>query len=202
MSNLNQQKSHILVIFTATSCGACIKYKKIFRDDVLNKLISEGKVSIIEINFPTFNVVLGPEYHPQLKKYIGWFPEFVLFTNESWYNYSTDLIGYIMGGRIVNGEAKPEKPIAPNAENVSNWINRTIASEMVENIPLSQQSQSNIAMNYGGNRNIDEKKSIVIENKNNTNIQNGNTELRNSKFVPTIGNKIKYKHSELDESFK
>ena len=121
-------KKPVFVIITSSTCGHCQTFKTKYRDEVASRIKAEGKANLVEINFPTSNAVPGPEYHPNLVKYIGWFPEFVLFTGESWENHSIDLDGVIMAGAGWDDKGRPkfnQEESRLDVEGIISWVNNT-----------------------------------------------------------------------------
>ena len=130
----SSSKRNILVIVTAGDCPAC-KFFKSKRRDLLDIVNREKLVKIEEINFP--NKHSPPDfssYHPDLVKYIGWFPEFIIFTKESWNNHSIPLKGYVLNGvytfesgGIVPGSLDIEDRQANiDIRTIVNWIRQTV----------------------------------------------------------------------------
>lgn len=122
-------KKSVFVILTSSTCGHCQTFKSKYRDEVIKRVKDDGKVNFVEINFPTSNSVPGPEYHPDLVKYIGWFPEFIIFTGESWENHSIELIGSIMAGKMVSGRPEfVQEESRLDVDSIISWINKEVPS--------------------------------------------------------------------------
>ena len=120
----------VLVIVTSTTCGHCHDFKSQVRDDLVAKIRETGKVNVVETNFESATAAPGPEYHPSFVSYIGWFPEFILFTGDSWENHDSELKGEIMGGKMTDG--KPEWVQGgprPTVDGITGWINEKLATE-------------------------------------------------------------------------
>src|SRR5680860_1135952 len=120
-------KTPVFVIITSTTCGACNTFKTRYRMEVMSRLKDEGRVEIVEINFPNMKPVLDNRYHPDLIKFIPWYPLFIIFTGESWENHSTPLMGEIMYAKYEGGRYSPEMNQPINAETIILWVNKKIS---------------------------------------------------------------------------
>ena len=234
-------KKPVFVIVTSGSCGHCKTYKEKQRVELVNRIKSEGKVNLIEIDLPGSRVEIKPEYHPDLTRYIAFFPQFLLFTGESWDNKSGRLEGVSINGEMINDKIELiNKPTKSDTNFILNWINlqsaefrsKAMGSSQNPNSVNSNYQNSNYqgvnstrgpspnnnyqSQNFGTlsplhptlNNNLGpvQKKIILTEggkplnydmNENSKLIQQDNVE-----FVPTIGSKIRYKHSNIDLDIK
>ena len=127
----------VFVLITAEVCSACQHFKNNIWFDLKKELENQGKVKIVTINLPTLNSKPDTtKYHPDLKRYVGWFPTMSLFPASSWYNKSSELKGVIKDGQIIpsfydeNGQFKSEHvekgKIILSKDSVLNWIDNTI----------------------------------------------------------------------------
>jgi len=164
----------VFVIVTADTCGHCTTFKNKTLPSLKSRILSEGKCSLVEINFPNTNTIPGPEYHPHLKKYIGWFPTFFLFTGSSWSDHSKPLNGIILNGKLEGDEPKFVSSVNLSDDSIISWINRSISSN-----PLFTNDESQ-SLSTPTNSPPDIR----------LNIKSSNNNLQR---VPTIGKNIKFK---------
>jgi len=147
---------YLLVINTAKNCGACKRFKELHYDKLLTALKTKTNLTVLHIDLPTmevtryfdnlknndyFKIVQGQSVtvSPKIQKYIKWFPQFMLFPLESF------KLGNLSSGYIFNGtiDAKNDTAImggggiALNAENILEWITKTIVNNPVNVQPVS-----------------------------------------------------------------
>ena len=80
-------KKPVFVFVTADNCGYCSIFKERIWTELKNKLVSENRVDIVEINLPTTGSKPDIINYPKdLRRFIGWFPTLILFPASSWYN--------------------------------------------------------------------------------------------------------------------
>lgn len=129
-------KDYVLVIVTSDTCGHCTVFKNNERDPLLNRLENDPRLEVVEVDIINGDASVINNFHPMLRIYVGWFPEFILFKGNSWREHDQPLIGKIMGGfmekKNVNGietmkaEYDPNSGAKPTVENILDWINQTL----------------------------------------------------------------------------
>src|SRR5690606_11334215 len=96
----------VLVVITATPCGACKVYKDKTRKFFIEEAEKIPNLTIIEVNMPSFsfNVNNATDLNnkkvdlvPDIVRFVGWYPTFVLFSAKSWQSRGT------LNGVILNG---------------------------------------------------------------------------------------------------
>ena len=229
---INMEKKSVFVIITSDTCHNCVRFKTDFRNDLLKKLEDSGKINVVEINYQTSQPIQDPNYHPDLSSYIGWFPEFILFTGESWEDRSSKLRGEIMYGNMINGQPviSPGGPKF-SVDGIFSWVEEKLSENLfksskiqseVHNTNISQIPLPSSAINlpkYGIssprhptiNPNSPQKRVIVLTDGNitlNTEFaQTSNNSYSPSGngstgYVPGIGMNINFSHSSLDFDIK
>lgn len=143
------------VIVTSPKCGTCNVYKNekssdgtTRRDRIVSSLNSIDDIRVIEIE--TMN--LSPQtikstadkYHPQLSKFIRWFPIITLF-NHSLNDRNSQLDGVIYGAINVGGQIKPSGGLKLfEGDLVKNWVNNELNDNPIFNRSnYSSSSSSN-----------------------------------------------------------
>jgi len=136
----------IFVIVTSDACAHCHIFRAKELDNVKNRLIKEGKVNIVEINSKTMTANAGDDYHPNLSKYIRWFPTFFLFTADSWNNKNIALVGKVLGGEFVDGpngqELKPKPGVGRDVDGITKWVDDTLKNPIFQNNNQNNRTQS------------------------------------------------------------
>ncbi len=190
---------NVFVIITAETCGACAKFKEKggVREKILRKLNELNIVRIEEIvlratttSTPDARELLE-RYHPNLRVWIGWFPQFLLFTSESWDNKYDPLKGSIFNGTFdplkydqTTREARlatGPKPVQDsrykiNADNIVSWIYST--SQM------NNHNSSHFSSYPDGPEYYSDHHSQLSNY--------GNEPVR-TRAIPTVGSGIKYR---------
>ena len=68
------------------------------------------------------------QYHTDLKKFVGWFPTFLLFSNKSWENKSSKLEGLVYNGEYLNGNwGLSKSPTSTDKSHIMGWIENSIS---------------------------------------------------------------------------
>ena len=149
----------VFVLITSKVCPSCHGFKKKVWPDLRRELEHEDKVKIITIDVPTLDSKPDPDkYHPDLKRYIGWFPTVSLFPASSWRDRSSELKGIIKDGRIIpaghdkNGKFQPERVaivVKPNVtkNSILNWVDKTLNENRLFNPSLAEQNSIMIVNN-------------------------------------------------------
>lgn len=196
----------VFVLLTATTCPACVNFKAKVWPSLKDELEKQNKVKVVTIEVPTTSSKPDPQtYHPDLSRFIGWFPTMFLFPSERWNNHNSELIGIVKNGKIVppgvddNGNKVPEhvEPMGKinlSKEDTLKWVDFTINNPdgmfkrgSVQNNQTHQNSSHQTQQN--------DIKSIQKQIKNNTNIK----QLSNGKYiVPTAGYYNRFEKSKVE----
>jgi len=134
--------SNIFIIVTADGCGHCTRFKAQHLDNLIKMLMSTENLNIIHINLPDMKGLL-PTYsisdsnifryikgnirtiNPKFYNMIGWFPQFFIFSTESWLDVNKPLKGKLIGGRILDDgtiQQDPSQNIALTADSIYKWV--------------------------------------------------------------------------------
>lgn len=113
----------VFVIVTNEQCGACHRYREKIRDDLFKKLDRSILSDVIEIHLPSMvNKSPLDDYHPKLKEIVAWYPNFMLFTSESWNNKKGNLVTEIMNGSFIEGKIQLVGGVPFTPEGIIDWI--------------------------------------------------------------------------------
>jgi hypothetical protein len=119
----------VLVTATASNCAGCKTWARSEKDKLHTLL--KGKVKILHYNIENFehpDEELPKGLHPDLSRYIGFYPSFILFPDINFYNTKQYLVGIVFNGKsIVNGignEWIPDEEHSEKitSENIEKWI--------------------------------------------------------------------------------
>ena len=131
---------HRLIFVTAKDCSACVHYKDRYWNTTESELVTkyEGKLELIKI-------VLENKHRPQpdpnnypadLRRFVRWFPTFILIEGKSWQNADPKITGSNRGSRLegavyygqfVNDIIKQGSNIPiPNSKHLIPWIESTL----------------------------------------------------------------------------
>jgi thiol-disulfide isomerase/thioredoxin len=133
----------VFVIVTADNCGACVEFKKVWQD-VKKNIQNLNLVTIVEISLKTRADLPPPNLYPvDIRRFIGWFPTFLLFTSQSWddalQNSSKQLSGVIFNGRVNSTTRRvelTETRIGPSSDNMIDWIRRSLNQLPFQDKPM------------------------------------------------------------------
>src|SRR5437016_8207823 len=121
----------VLVLVTAENCSACKQLKARTWGTLKSEIIKLGAVRIIEISLNTTADLPSENFYPiDIKRYIRWFPTFLLFTSKSWYAASPEvnkgskssLEGVVFAGKFEGGILQSIPGIGATQENVLKWL--------------------------------------------------------------------------------
>ena len=183
MVSITNNQKPVFVLVTADTCGHCKNFKSTVWPTFESGLKQEGKVRIVHINLRTMGDKIGPEYHPDIIKYISWFPTVMMF-NGTWDNHSVPLEGDIFNGPMTS-TGKPTGRTPLTAQNLKEWIDNKLKEDKYKNpikiesvmVPPSVSSLS-----------PDTKRPVVIITDNGKPITNTPPNI-----IPTIGHYYNYK---------
>jgi hypothetical protein len=118
----------VLVIIMSDACGHCKVFKANQMDNLKKRLAKEfDNVALEEITLPSFSSPLPSRYPSSLQGLIGWFPMFMLFEGDDWYeamkNKRKQLSRFIVfNGVMNNGKPQHQSKHSLNVENILNWM--------------------------------------------------------------------------------
>lgn len=126
----------VFVLITAKTCHACHGFRSHTWEDLKTELIKQGKVQVVEIDVPnTQSKPDSTQYHPQLSRFIGWFPTMSLYPADRWNNHLSTLIGIIKNGKIVPPSDEQGEHIETvgkmnlSKDDILKWVDYTITKE-------------------------------------------------------------------------
>lgn len=122
----------IFLIVTSNGCQHCTQFKKNILGSLKDQLQNDNQVEVVELNLESTNSELPSEYPSDLRRYINWYPTFLLFSRDSWYRAYDEgvLKGLVFNGVVDNDQAKARlvgnKSI--NKNNIVSWIKNNLSS--------------------------------------------------------------------------
>lgn len=113
----------VFIFVSAGNCGGCERFKKNFWEKTKSELNKIAGLSIVEVPLNKIGDKLPPSAHPNLDKYIGWYPTFILVSKSSYDKKQLD-------GVVFNGiEGKHRYELSPIAQrratddiNIVAWV--------------------------------------------------------------------------------
>ena len=194
----------VFVLVTATTCGACVNFKKSVwksgdRSGYREVLSKNSSIRLIEIEVP--NMATKPDanlYPASLAKWVRWYPTMFLFSGNSWNDAlpksrkgSGELEGVILNGEMVNGvpTSKQEGPREPGY--INSWIAKNLSSNPIftgKGFPASSGNSTPPVI------------PSVPQNKVNAVITSNGKPLVPEGMIPTIG-QIRFQDREIDSSY-
>ena len=216
----------VFVLLTSTTCPSCVNFKAKVWPSLKEDLEKQNKVKVVTIEVPTNSSKPDKQsYHPELSRFIGWFPTMFLFPADRWNNHSSELIGIVKNGKIVPpsvneaGNKVPEhvEPMGKikfSKEDTLKWVDFTInnpdgmfkrgsSNHNSSNHSSSNHSSSNHQNNikpenhHNSSNQSSQNVGEKIENhiKNNQNIK----KLPNGNYkVPTAGYYARFEKSKVE----
>lgn len=126
----------VFVLSTAKTCPACQRFKENTWSELKTELEKTGKVQVVTVELETTNSKPSTtKYHPDLKRFIGWFPTMALFPADKWNNHKTALIGIVKNGKLVRPtETTPERveivgKINLSKDDILKWVDYTLSND-------------------------------------------------------------------------
>lgn len=131
----------VFLLVTAKTCGYC----KIFMDttwgELKSKLEDFKNIKIKKITLETTNTQPSKNlYHPDLHKFIGWFPTLILVSQKTWNNHSKELKGVVYNGEFTefkipntNTQIKKIKYLGDGTfktKSILSWVEKSFKSEI------------------------------------------------------------------------
>jgi len=120
----------VFVLLMAKTCGHCANFKSKRWPSIKEELLKDGKVDIVEIELETQTTKPPSKYHPDLHKYIGWFPSMFLFNGDSWNNHNSELKGIIKNGKLTDDGVKNVKSggkiVDYSQESILAWVDSNL----------------------------------------------------------------------------
>lgn len=205
----------VFVLLTATTCPACVNFKARVWPSLKEELEKQNKVKVVTIEVPTTSSKPDTQsYHPELSRFIGWFPTMFLFPADRWNNHSSELIGIVKNGKIVPpsvneaGNKVPEhvEPMGKinlSKEDTLKWVDFTINNPdgMFKRDSSNQGSSNNQVHNSQNNHNSSNQSSQNVGEKLNNQIKNNHDikKLPNGNYkVPTAGYYARFEKSKVE----
>jgi thioredoxin-related protein len=115
----------VFVIVTADTCSHCRYFKSAHLTKLKDKIQRDNSVDLVEISLPTTSTTtLDTTVYPiDIKRWIQWFPTFLLFTAESWKSRGK-LVGFVFNGQFTrSGKLEYIKEFeSTDDESVYQWI--------------------------------------------------------------------------------
>lgn len=131
-------QKHVFIVVTAGNCGYCTRFKTETWPTLKPKLVNSGRLNVVEIQLETMSEVHTDSfinlYPEDLRRYIVWFPTFILCTYSSW--IKRDFIdAVVMNGQMIFNESIGKEvatlnseQIDANEENILQWLTQHLKS--------------------------------------------------------------------------
>lgn len=211
---------YTLAIITASNCPGCIGFKKMYLKDLLKILSDKNIVGVYQLDFADKgNIQIDPKLNinPDIRKYIAFFPSFVLLDTKTLYDANSKALGIsmytipsIVGERVTGIDKKAEISFKPDV--IVKWIETSLKEKFgydiqsiqnnsnnsniqgIQNNSNIQGIQSNLKM-IPRNPNLNMNSSNTLNTLNNLNSSNNNI---NQTHYPTR-NWMMYKPTDPEE---
>jgi hypothetical protein len=147
----------VLVVVTSETCGHCHRYLSQQHQDLISKLSGIGNLNIIHLAFNSKNEIKAQvlkgnidarPYLPQIRKIIGWFPEFILSkkntlmsewkigTKPDLWIVNGNLMEDTSGGFSVATDASGGVPLT--SEGISRWVTSKLSTPSTLSAPAKK----------------------------------------------------------------
>lgn len=128
-------------IFTITralpkQCAACDRFTDYVEQKLKSRLSKDSRFTVIDIvrsNEGDFSLAgdKNTSLHPDFHKFITWWPNFIIFNPDSWYDHSKPLTGYIYGGYMNYTDMTPKETPGEydikSADTIMSWAEGVLA---------------------------------------------------------------------------
>lgn len=127
----------VFVLLMAETCAHCANFKNKRWPSIKEELVKQNEVDIVELELETQTTKPSNKYHPDLSKYIGWFPTMFLFNGDSWNNHNSELKGVIKNGKLTNNGVENVKSggklVDYSQESIISWVNKNLSQNLIFN---------------------------------------------------------------------
>ncbi len=136
---MSKTTSHIFIFISAKNCPHCTSFRNNQWPTCKTQIEQLNTVKSIEIELDKIGDTNKLNDYPNdLKKYVKWYPIFILVPAQSWFNSVSDIKQPLQNMKIYNGiydsvkdiykhkEAQQSQPI--NATSIVSWISNEIKS--------------------------------------------------------------------------
>lgn len=127
--NNKKQGEGVFVLIMSDTCGACQLFKKNKLAN-LRKRLEREPVDLVEIELTGNNKSQLDQYHPDLKRWVAWFPIMLLFPKNLWNDKTGKLDGAIKNGRMTAEGVKniptDNKPVDYSDRSVIKWVHNNL----------------------------------------------------------------------------
>lgn len=116
----------VIVFITAKTCLKCVSFKKTVIPELRDKIKNLKNVEIDYVDYETTIPTDKENVHPDIVKFIKFFPSVMIFPKSLWKNHNRNLKGITYGvekNSIINN-------IKINTETIHNWILENINDNM------------------------------------------------------------------------
>jgi hypothetical protein len=144
---MSQEKA-VLIFVAADNCGGCSRFKKHFWNDTKKELAGIEGLRVIQYEISRIGDLLPPGAHPDLSRFVKWYPTFILVSSKSHQRDSPHLEGVVFNGVQVDGIwdiAPPAKRMATDNVGIIKWVR-----EELSNNPLFKKGVSFSALGTKG----------------------------------------------------
>lgn len=138
-------QKHVFIVVTAGNCGFCSAFKTSIWPTLKPKLVNSGRLNVVEIPLETMGEVHSDSftnlYPEDLRRYINWFPTFILCTYSSWVKRD-NIDGVVMNGRMIYNDSidkeiatllPKEEQIDTTEDSMLTWLTQHLKSNKFMN---------------------------------------------------------------------
>lgn len=123
----------VLLIVTASDCGACRGFKAHILPDLLDRLKSDNLVNVVQDELPTFrssNInAVDPDIPAEVSNYIAWFPTLLLFPSPSFKDEPVILNGFVSRGKAQMTPQSSPNIVPLSSAEIHNWVRKTLEND-------------------------------------------------------------------------
>lgn len=117
-----------LLIVTSKTCSACHSFKQKVYHELKGKLQRLNGINIGEVDLDTMSSPLPSVYPKEVRKFIGWYPTFVLLAPIRNGRVEGAVFNGKMNGERVSGPTN-ERPIS--ADSIVQWVEQELRSNPI-----------------------------------------------------------------------
>lgn len=125
-----------LIIVTSKTCSACRNFKATTGPTLLANLRRDNRIQVAEIDLDTMSSPIPATYPRELKRFIGWYPTFILLAPMT----GQTLEGVVFNGDMSRGHVSgPDGRRPMTVDGITNWLNEQLTTNPLFSKPASQR---------------------------------------------------------------
>ncbi len=137
----------VLLLVMSDTCGACQKFKVTALPSIEKEIKKQGNVELLKLEFPIMQISTDDvdskfEYHPELNKFVTWFPTFILVPDNLWFDKGSKLSCLVKDKEGVDKSMEDRrKGIVPqpgdkrypdySKDSILDWIKTSLSSDSI-----------------------------------------------------------------------